>query len=199
MSFHESRLRGMGFQAIAGIDEAGRGPLAGPVVAAACILPPQSLIFHLNDSKQLKPKQRDALFEILTADPAIAYGVGIISAERIDEINILQATFEAMQEAVRNLTKLPDYILVDGNLLPRISIPSEALVKGDSLSVSIAAASIIAKTIRDRMMIEAAKTWPHYGFEKHKGYGTALHLEALRRFGPCPIHRNSFEPVRSCN
>jgi ribonuclease HII len=199
MSFHETRLRSMGFQAIAGIDEAGRGPLAGPVVAAACILAPQTLIAHINDSKKLGEKQREALFETLTNDPTIAYGIGIISSERIDEINILQATFEAMQEAVRNLTKLPDYLLIDGNQLPRFAIPSEALVKGDSLSVSIAAASIIAKTTRDRLMLEAAKIWPQYGFEKHKGYGTARHVEALRGQGPCPIHRRSFEPVRNCH
>ncbi len=192
MSHYETRLRAQGFRAIAGIDEAGRGPLAGPVVAAACILPEGKLIAGLNDSKQVKAERREALFESVQSDPDIYYAVAIVSAERIDRINILQATFEAMQEAVQKLPFCPDYLLIDGSQLPRFQIPVQGIIKGDTLSLSIAAASIIAKVTRDHLMEEAAKEWPQYGFEKHKGYGTAFHLEALRRFGFCPIHRKSF-------
>lgn len=193
MSVYETRLRAKGFQAIAGIDEAGRGPLAGPVVAAACILPAGALICGLNDSKQVSPAQRKEIFDTLQSDPEILFGIGIVSPERIDQINILQATFEAMQEAVRNLPLLPDYLLIDGNQIPRFEIPFEGIVKGDTLSISIAAASILAKETRDRIMREAAKMWPQYGFEKHKGYGTASHLEAIVCHGRCPIHRKSFK------
>ena len=192
MSHYEQRLKAQGFQAIAGIDEAGRGPLAGPVVAAACILKPGKLMAGLNDSKQIKEKLRESLFEELLSDPDISFGIGIVSPERIDQINILQATFEAMQIAVKSLPCLPDHLLIDGSQLPRFEIPTLGIVKGDTLSLSIAAASILAKVTRDRMMREAAELWPEYGFEKHKGYGTAVHLEALRRSGPTPIHRKSF-------
>ena len=197
MSFHERRLSAQGYQAIAGVDEVGRGPLAGPVVAAACILPPDFLLPHINDSKKLTPIDREMLYDQIVGNPEVVFGIGIVSKERIDEINILRATFEAMQEAVRKLSKRPDYLLVDGNQLPTFPCLAEALVKGDSLSCSIAAASILAKVIRDRMMDEEAKRWPQYGFEKHKGYGTPQHLEALRLHGPCPIHRTSFEPIKS--
>lgn len=192
MSQYEIRLRAQGYRAIAGIDEAGRGPLAGPVVAAACILPEGKLIEGLNDSKQVKEGRREALFEVLSADPEIAFGIAIVDHERIDQINILQATFEAMRVAVAKLPRLPDYLLIDGPQTPRFEIPFQGIVKGDGLSLSIAAASILAKVTRDRMMVEAALLWPEYGFEKHKGYGTAAHTEAIRRFGLCPIHRKSF-------
>lgn len=195
MSRHERRLRESGYSKIAGIDEAGRGPLAGPVVAAACILPESFLLSHLNDSKQVLPELREELYWQITSHPDVRYGIGIVSRERIDEINILRATFEAMQQAVRQLSELPDYLLIDGNQLPVFELPCEAIVEGDGHSVSIAAASIIAKVTRDRLMIEEAKRWPQYGFEQHKGYSTPQHLEALRLHGPCPIHRRSFEPV----
>lgn len=192
MSVYERKLRSIGYRAIGGIDEAGRGSLAGPVVAAACILSEDTLIPLLNDSKKLKAKQRESIFLALDRDPSVSFGIGIVSAQRIDEINILQATFEAMRLAVDNLKMAADFLLVDGNQLPKFSLPAEALVKGDSLSVSIAAASILAKETRDRLMCEMAKSWPGYGFEKHKGYGTAAHLEAIRQYGRCPLHRRSF-------
>lgn len=197
MSIHEQRLIQLGFKKIAGIDEAGRGPLAGPVVAAACILPPDFLLPNLNDSKLLTPEEREDLFLQITNNFQIAYGIGIVSVERIDAINILQATFEAMQEAVRQLSIDPDYLLIDGNQLPKFECPCEGIVRGDASSISIAAASIVAKVTRDRIMIEEAKRYPEYGFDRHKGYGTAHHLEALQKFGPCPIHRKSFDPVAS--
>lgn len=192
MSQYEIRLRAEGYLAIAGIDEAGRGPLAGPVVAAACILPDEYLIAGLNDSKQVKEKAREALFDTLSSDPRIVFGISVVSPERIDQINILQATFEAMRQAVGNLPRRPDFLLIDGNQIPRFEIPAQGVVRGDALSQSIAAGSILAKVTRDRLMIEAAKLWPEYGFERHKGYGTKAHLEALKRCGPCPIHRKSF-------
>lgn len=197
MSLYERRLREMGYSVIAGVDEAGRGPLAGPVVAAACILPPDFLLTDLNDSKQVTPEGREHLFTSLTTTTGVYYGVGIIGVDRIDHINILRATFEAMQEAVRQLPKPPDYVLIDGNQLPDMPYPSAGIVEGDAFSISIAAASIIAKVTRDHLMNEEALKWPQYGFEKHKGYGTPQHLEALRRYGPCPLHRKSFEPVKS--
>lgn len=197
MSVHERRLYDLGFVRLAGVDEAGRGPLAGPVVAAACILPKDYFLSHLNDSKLLSSDRRSQLFETLTSDSNVYYGIGEVSVERIDEINILRATFEAMMLAVQNLPCVPDYLLIDGNQLPPIPMKKEAIVRGDSASVSIAAASIIAKVSRDRLMEEEAKKWPQYGFELHKGYGTAQHLEMIRKLGPCPIHRKSFEPIRS--
>ncbi len=197
MSLHEHRLIAIGYRQIAGIDEAGRGPLAGPVVAAACILPDEYLLAHLNDSKQLSSEQRDELFAQIISDSRIVYGIGIISVERIEQINILRATFEAMQESVASLSHKPDYLLIDGNQLPVFNIPKEGIVRGDAVSISIAAASIIAKVTRDRIMVEEAARWPQYGFEQHKGYGTPQHLDAIRRFGPCPLHRMTFEPVKS--
>ena len=197
MAFHERRLTLQGYKAIAGIDEAGRGPLAGPVVAAACILPPDFWLAKLNDSKQLTAIQREELYQKIVEAPGICFGIGVVSVERIDAINILRATFEAMQEAVKKLSQKPDYLLIDGNQLPHFPYPAEAIVKGDSLSGSIAAASILAKVTRDRMMDEADKRWPQYGFGQHKGYGVPQHLEALRLHGPCPIHRKGFEPIKS--
>jgi ribonuclease HII len=197
MSLHEQRLVRLGYQQIAGIDEAGRGPLAGPVVAAACILPCRYLLPQLNDSKQLSCEQREELFIQITSDARIIYGVGIASVERIDQINILQATFEAMQESVKNLASPPDYLLIDGNQLPAFDCPKEGIVRGDAASISIAAASIIAKVTRDRIMIAVSARWPQYGFAQHKGYGTPQHLEAFERWGPCPLHRKSFEPIKS--
>jgi ribonuclease HII len=199
ISFHELRLRQYGYHLVAGVDEAGRGPLAGPVVAAACVLPPGFLLPYLNDSKQLSAEMRASLFEQLTNNPEVRYATGIVSVERIDEINILQASLEAMRLAIQNLKAQPDYLLIDGNQPLNLTIPGETLVKGDSLSISIAAASVIAKETRDRIMVDAAERWPEYGFEQHKGYATLQHLEALRRFGPCPLHRRSFEPIKTMN
>lgn len=197
MSQCEKRLKAEGFSRIAGIDEAGRGPLAGPVVAAACILPEGALFANLNDSKQVSPEEREALFAEITTYPNLIYGIGIIDVKIIDRVNILQATFLAMKKAVESMPIQPDYILIDGNQLPLFDVPSESLVQGDGLSISIAAASIIAKVIRDRMMVELDAKWPHYGFKQHKGYATEQHLEAIQAHGPCPIHRKSFDPVKS--
>ena len=176
---------------ICGIDEAGRGPLSGPVVAGAVVLPKGCRILYVNDSKKLSAKKRDELFDIIMRE-AISVGVGIISPSRIDEINILQATYEAMREAIQKLTITPDILLNDAVTIPRIDIAQVPIIKGDAKSLTIGAASIIAKVTRDRMMIEYADIFPEYGFEKHKGYGTAAHIQALKEFGPCPIHRRSF-------
>ena len=177
---------------IAGVDEAGRGPLAGPVVAAAVILYPGAEILGINDSKQRSEKKREALYpEII--EKSMAVGVGIVSAGRIDEINILQATYEAMRKAVGALCFRPDLLLVDAVTIPGLEgIRQVPIIKGDAKSLSIGAASIVAKVTRDRMMREMDTLYPEYGFAGHKGYGTAAHIEALRQFGPCPIHRRSF-------
>ena len=180
-----------GFHAICGIDEAGRGPLAGPVCAAAVILPEGLEIPGLNDSKKLTDKKRRELFPIIE-EQALAYGIGWASQEEIDDINILQATFLAMSRAVEQLNILPDLALVDGNRAPTLDLPVETVVKGDSLSASIAAASVLAKVSRDDVMLRMAEEYPGYGFEVHKGYGTKAHYEALRTFGPSPIHRRTF-------
>ena len=180
-----------GFHAICGIDEAGRGPLAGPVCAAAVILPEGLEIPGLNDSKKLTDKKRRELFPIIE-ERALAYGIGWASQEEIDDINILQATFLAMSRAVEQLNIRPDLALVDGNRAPTLDLPVEMVVKGDSLSASIAAASVLAKVSRDDVMLRMAKEYPGYGFEVHKGYGTKAHYEALRTFGPSPIHRRTF-------
>ena len=176
---------------ICGIDEAGRGPLAGPVVAAAVILPKDCQILYLNDSKKLSQQKREFLYEEITKK-ALAYGIGMASPGRIDEINILRATYEAMSQAVEKLGILPDILLNDAVTIPGIDIMQVPIIKGDAKSVSIAAASILAKVTRDRMMTEYDKIYPQYGFAKHKGYGTALHIEALHKHGPCPIHRRTF-------
>lgn len=180
-----------GFHAICGIDEAGRGPLAGPVCAAAVILPEGLEIPGLNDSKKLTDKKRRELFPIIE-EQALAYGIGWASREEIDDINILQATFLAMSRAVEQLNIRPDLALVDGNRAPTLDLPVETVVKGDSLSASIAAASVLAKVSRDDVMLRMAEEYPGYGFEVHKGYGTKAHYEALRTFGPSPIHRRTF-------
>lgn len=177
--------------AVAGIDEAGRGPLAGPVVAAAVILPKDIFLPFLNDSKKVTEKRRDVLFDQIKQE-AIAYGIGIASNALIDEINILQATYEAMREAISKLNKTPDILLVDAVHIPGISIRQVGIVKGDAKSVNIAAASILAKVTRDRLMLEYDKIYPEYGFASNKGYGTAKHIEALKAYGACDIHRRSF-------
>ena len=176
---------------VCGIGEAGRGPLAGPVAAAAVILPENARILRLNDSKKLSPKVRDELFEEIK-EKAVAWSVGIASPARIDEINILQATYEAMREALAGLSAAPGVLLNDAVTIPGVSIPQVPIIKGDAKSLSIAAASILAKVTRDRMMEEYGNVFPGYGFEKHKGYGTAAHMEAIRQLGPCPIHRRTF-------
>ncbi len=176
---------------ICGIDEAGRGPLAGPVVAGAAILPADCQILYLNDSKKLSEKRREELFAEIR-EKAVAYGVGLVSPERIDEINILQATYEAMRQAISHLAVTPQILLNDAVTIPQVTIPQVPIIKGDAKSVSIAAASILAKVTRDHMMLEYDKLYPEYGFAKHKGYGTAAHIAALREFGPCPIHRRTF-------
>lgn len=176
---------------VAGIDEAGRGPLAGPVVAAAVILPKDIFLPFLNDSKKVTEKRRDVLFDEIKQN-AIAYGIGIASNTLIDEINILQATYEAMREAINALEKTPDVLLVDAVHIPDINIKQVGIVKGDAKSVNIAAASILAKVTRDRIMVEYDKIYPEYGFASNKGYGTATHIAALKEVGPCAIHRKSF-------
>lgn len=176
---------------VCGIDEAGRGPLAGPVVAGAVILPRACEILFLNDSKKLSEKRREALFEEIQ-EKASAYAVGVVGADRVDEINILQATYEAMRLAISKLGVEPEVLLNDAVTIPGIAVSQVPIVKGDSKSVSIAAASIMAKVTRDHMMEEYDKIFPEYGFAKHKGYGTAFHINALKEFGPCPIHRRSF-------
>lgn len=185
----ELKLRGVG--AICGVDEAGRGPLAGPVCAAAVILPEHLQIPGLNDSKKLSDKKRRDLFPIIK-EQAIAYGIAFATVEEIDEINILQATFLAMERAVAQLNGQADFAMIDGNREPKLDIESMAVVKGDSRSASIAAASILAKVTRDDYMEELASQYPQYGFEVHKGYGTRRHYQALEEFGMCPAHRRSF-------
>ena len=180
-----------GLELVCGVDEAGRGPLAGPVCAAAVILPRDLVIPGLNDSKKLTDKKRRELFDVIT-EQAFAYGIAFSDEKEIDEINILQATFRAMERAVKNLSVQPDIVLVDGNRTPSMSIPVKTVVKGDSLSASIAAASILAKVTRDRWMEEQDRVYPAYGFAVHKGYGTKRHYEALTENGPCPIHRMTF-------
>lgn len=176
---------------ICGVDEAGRGPLAGPVFAAAVILPKGLQIDGLNDSKKLTEKKRESLFVEITAQ-AIAYSIASASEREVDEINILQATFLAMRRAIVGLSVRPDLALIDGNRDTDFGVPSQTIIKGDSLSANIAAASILAKVSRDRLMREYAAQYPEYGFDVHKGYGTKRHYEALRTYGPCPIHRMTF-------
>jgi len=195
MSLYEKQLKAEGFLRVAGLDEAGRGPLAGPVVAAACILPEGIFWEGINDSKQLTAEERRVLFEKII--PSATYAIGIVDVETIDRINILQATLLAMRNAIASLPIEPDYLLVDGNQLPTLKIPSKAIVAGDCLSVSIAAASILAKVTRDRIMEQLDLEWPQYGFKQHKGYATEQHLLAIEQHGPCPIHRKSFDPIRS--
>jgi ribonuclease HII len=188
---YERILWGAGSKVIAGIDEAGRGPLAGPVVAAAVVFPKGLVIPGVGDSKMIAPLKREKLFEEIQRQ-ALSTGVGIVEPEKIDEINILNATFLAMHSAVKNLTVQPDHLLVDGNIFRGSAIPFTTIVDGDALSFTIAAASIIAKVTRDRLMIEYDLRYPGYGFAQHKGYGTKDHREAIIRLGRCPIHRQSF-------
>lgn len=176
---------------LCGIDEAGRGPLAGPVAAGAVILPKDCQILYLNDSKKLSEKKRELLFDEIR-EKAVSFGVGIVGPGRVDEINILQATYEAMRLALAQLSVPPDLLLNDAVTIPGVELPQISIIKGDAKSVSIAAASILAKVTRDRMMIEYDALFPEYGFAKHKGYGTAQHIQALKEYGPCPIHRASF-------
>lgn len=200
---HERALLGSGVRVLAGIDEAGRGPLAGPVVAAAVILPP-AWVTHgipwdwsgLNDSKQLSASRRESFFEALTREPGVRFSIARVEAPIIDAINILQATHRAMNEALTGLGPDVQHALVDGRPVRGLSVAQTALVKGDGLSYSIAAASVLAKVTRDRMMDDAESRWPGYGFAVHKGYGTPEHLKAIARLGPCPLHRLSFAPLR---
>ena len=187
----EHGLYSEGFETICGVDEAGRGPLAGPVCAAAVILPRDLEIPGLTDSKKLSDKKRRELFPVIK-EQAIAYGVAFASHEEIDEINILQATYLAMERALAQLSVGPDIALIDGNRAKDFGLPVRTVVKGDSLSANIAAASILAKVTRDDLMLELAEQYPQYGFEVHKGYGTRAHYEALRRFGATPVHRATF-------
>ena len=180
-----------GFRVICGVDEAGRGPLAGPVCAAAVILPPHTRIPGLNDSKKLTDKKRRELFPVI-CEQALAYGIGMATEQEIDEINILQATFLAMQRAMDQLQVRPDLALIDGNRQKDFGLPVKTVVKGDSLSANIAAASVLAKVTRDDLMIRQATEFPEYGFEIHKGYGTRAHYAALEQYGPSPIHRMTF-------
>ena len=180
-----------GLKLICGVDEAGRGPLAGPVCAAAVILPPHIEIPGLNDSKKLTDKKRRELFPVIK-EQAIAYGIGLASHEEIDRINILQATYLAMERAIAQLSVKPELVLIDGNRAKDFGLPVQTVIKGDSLSASIAAASVLAKVTRDDLMLDAAKDYPQYAFDVHKGYGTKAHYEALRAYGPSPIHRMSF-------
>mgnify|MGYP002796196250 FL=1 len=189
MRVYERRYRERG--TLCGIDEVGRGPLAGPVVAGAVILPEDCEILYLNDSKKLSEKKRELLYDEIM-EKAIAVGIGAVSPERIDEINILQATYEAMRIAISRLSVRPDLLLNDAVTIPQVGIPQVPIIKGDAKSVSIAAASIIAKVTRDRMMVQYEELYPGYEFASNKGYGSARHIAALKEIGPCPIHRRSF-------
>lgn len=189
---YEIAAKAKGFSFVCGVDEAGRGPLMGPVCAAAVILPEDCEIDGLNDSKKLSEKKREQLFPIIT-EKALAYSVAFASVEEIEKFNILEATFLAMNRAIEGLNLPAEYALIDGNKIPKgIKIPAEAVVKGDAKSMSIAAASVLAKVSRDRLMENYDKEFPQYNFLKHKGYGTAEHIALIKEFGPCPLHRMSF-------
>lgn len=180
-----------GYKAVCGVDEAGRGPLAGPVCAAAVILPEGVIIDGVNDSKKLSEKKREALFDVIR-EQSLAYSIAYATVDEIEEINILNATMLAMKRAVEGLSVKADYAMIDGNRLPKLAIDIECIVKGDAKSMSIACASILAKVSRDRLLYKYAEEYPMYGFDKHKGYGTAAHREAILKYGPCPYHRKSF-------
>jgi ribonuclease HII len=192
---HERKLRALGISTIAGIDEAGRGALAGPVVAAAVVLPEKFRHRKLNDSKQLLPERREEIYQELVADQAIFWAVGIVDSLEIDAINILRATHKAMRAAIEALRLQPDHVLIDGLPVFPFPLPQTAIIDGDCYSLSIAAASVIAKVTRDAIMRDFCARFPEYCFSQHKGYGTELHLIKLHEHGPCPIHRRSFEPV----
>ena len=187
----ENEAKAEGFSVVCGVDEAGRGPLAGPVCAAAVILPDGLIIDGLNDSKKLTEKKREALYDVIK-EKAVAYSIAMADEKEIDEINILQATFLAMKRAVEGLDVKPDFVLVDGNRDPKLGVPTRTVIKGDALSASIAAASVLAKVTRDRLCIELDKEYPLYGIAKHKGYPTAAHMKAVRAYGPSPAHRRTF-------
>ncbi len=200
----ETGLLDRGIRRIAGVDEAGRGPLAGPVVAAAVVFPPDwiergipAALRDLNDSKKLSPSRRDGYFSILSGSVEVLSAIAIVEADEIDRLNILRATHAAMLRALAALPEEPGHVLVDGLRVEVIRLPQTAIVKGDGLSYSIAAASVLAKVTRDRLMVQHDRTWPGYGFAVHKGYPTPAHLRALSELGPCPIHRRSFAPVRA--
>ncbi len=189
---YENAAKSKGFKLVCGVDEAGRGPLAGPVCAAAVILPEDAVIEGLNDSKKLSEKKREALYDVIKGK-AIAFCVAYGTLEEIETLNILQATFLAMNRAIDGLAAKPDFALIDGNRVPKdIKIPCETVVKGDGKSMSVAAASVLAKVTRDRLMLEYDKKYPEYDFKKHKGYGTKEHTELIKKYGPCEIHRMSF-------
>lgn len=199
----ERALWSDGFVRVAGVDEAGRGPLAGPVVAAAVVLPPEWLhdglpdeLEGLNDSKQLSAPQRERFFRALTVNGKVAFAIARTDSEQVDEFNILQATHHAMNEALAQIRPAPDHVLVDGLRVRTLRFAQTPLVKGDARSYSIAAASVLAKVTRDRLMIDYDRQWPAYGFAEHKGYGTPQHLAAIAEHGPCPIHRRSFAPLK---
>lgn len=199
----ERALWAGGMTRVAGVDEAGRGPLAGPVAAAAVVFPSQwgrggfdDRLRGLNDSKQLTEAQREEFFALLTTLPEVSHAVAVVDAATIDRLNILQATHRAMNEALAQLRPQPEHVLVDGNPVKSMRLPHTAIVKGDSLSYSIAAASVLAKVTRDRLMLEFDKRFPDYGFAEHKGYGTPQHLAAIAQLGPCPIHRRTFAPFK---
>lgn len=200
---YENRLIKSGYGKICGLDEVGRGPLAGPVVASAVIIDAKLITSvdtfdKIKDSKKLSQRQREKWFKFLTGIPEIKYGIGIISERVIDKINVLEATKNAMQQALDKLGITPDFLLIDGNFtLEKIDLNQKAIPQGDAKVISIAAASIIAKVTRDRIMSKYGEIYPRYNFAKHKGYGTALHVEMIRKYGPCAIHRRSFEPIKS--
>ena len=179
------------YEYVCGIDEVGRGPLAGPVVAGAVILPKNCDILYINDSKKLSEKKREELYDIII-ERAVSVGIGYSTPERIDEINILQATYEAMREAIGKLAVMPDLLLNDAVTIPQVSVRQVPIIKGDAKSISISAASIVAKVTRDRLMVQYDEVYPEYGFASNKGYGAQVHVDALRKYGPCPIHRRSF-------
>ena len=191
MRFFENEKKLEGYKMVAGVDEAGRGPLAGPVFAASVILPDDCIIDGINDSKKLSEKKRELLFDEITRK-AISYSIASIDEKVIDEVNILNATHMAMNKAVDEMKIKPDFVLIDGNSIKNMTIPCQTIVKGDSKSISIAAASILAKVSRDRFICAIADKYPEYEFKKHKGYGTKLHTDALKKYGPCEIHRKTF-------
>lgn len=188
---YEKEAVSKGYKAVCGVDEAGRGPLAGPVCAAAVILPENTIIEGVNDSKKLSEKKREALFDVIK-EQALSYSIAFASVEEIEEINILNATMLAMKRAVEGLDVKADYAMIDGNRLPDLSIDSEFIIKGDAKSMSVACASILAKVSRDRLLYKYTEEYPEYLFDKHKGYGTKAHVEAIKKYGPCPYHRLSF-------
>lgn len=202
---HEHESWGIGYQAVAGVDEAGRGPLAGPVVAAAVVFQKEFLIreeklslHQLTDSKKITARRRGHFFELLTGSAQIRCAVAVVEADQVDALNILRATHRAMANALAQLAPLPDFALVDGRRVPGLPCPSKSIVRGDGASLSIAAASVLAKVTRDRLMVELDRQYPQYGFAQHKGYGTRAHLGALKTYGPSPCHRKTFAPVRAC-